>query len=107
MRKFKVLHCKQQMTQRELRHGRTKEGAMYAYEVEHVVKAGEKKLNGEVWYPGAYGHEKIKAGDILELQGRIADKAAANPQFEEVFAEPQVTKKKKRGRPRKVVEDAA
>lgn len=28
--------------------------------------------------PGAYGHENIKEGDVLEINGRLAEKAAAN-----------------------------
>ena len=28
--------------------------------------------------PGAYGHENIKKGDVLELKGHLAAKAAAN-----------------------------
>ena len=103
MRKFRVLHCAQKRTVFDIKTRRDDNGNKISYKVYREEQAGEND-----WWPGAYGHEKIKEGDILELEGRIADKAAANPQFEEVFPkaekpveakEPVV--KKKRGRPRK------
>lgn len=44
----------------------------------------------------AYGHEGIAVGDVIELEGTSADKAANNPDFKELDAP------KKRGRPKKV-----
>ena len=32
----------------------------------------------------AYGHENIKVGDVLEINGPLADKARRNPMFREV-----------------------
>lgn len=100
MRKFRVLHCPQTRKVFDIKSRRDKDGNKISYKVWREEQAGE---NG--WWPGAYGHEKIKEGDILELEGRRADKAAANPQFEEVFDTPVEIKepvvKKKRGRPRK------
>ena len=76
----------------------------YSREIKGWVK---KTVNGELWYPGAYGHRAIKKGDVLEIGGHLADKAANNPDFEEVFekkAEKKVETpvKRKPGRPRKV-----
>ena len=34
----------------------------------------------------AYGHEGLKTGDTIELTGIFAEKAARNPDFEEVKA---------------------
>lgn len=80
MRKFKVLQCKQTRIVKEPKKVKTPEGAVRTVWFSREEKAGE---NG--WWPGAYGHEKIKEGDILELEGFRAEKAANNPQFEEVF----------------------
>lgn len=104
MRKFKVLHCKQSKLKRELKHRRDHNDNLVPYEVFREVKAGE-----EGWWPGAYGHEKIKEGDILELEGYRADKAANNPQFEEVFDEPETSEvvSGKPGRPKKVAKKKA
>ena len=33
---------------------------------------------------GAYGHENIKTGDAIELEGFFAEKAQNNPDFVEV-----------------------
>lgn len=33
---------------------------------------------------GAYGHDNIKVGDVLEINGPLADKARRNPMFREV-----------------------
>ena len=93
MRKFKVLKCKQTKMVEERKSFRNGDGTMSAYVSYREVKAGE-----DGWYPGAYGVEKIKEGDIIELEGDLADKCANNPHFEEVFEAP----KKKVGRPKKV-----
>jgi len=63
---------------------------------------------GDGWSPGAYGHTNIKEGDILDIDGFLADKAANNPDFEEVFEEPvkvekPVVKKAKKKAKKKVV----
>lgn len=100
MRKFKVLKCKQSRIVYDVKKAKTAEGAVRTYKVYREEQAGE---NG--WWPGAYGYEKIKEGDILELEGHLADKAASNPMFEEVFDKPKVESppKKKVGRPKKKV----
>lgn len=97
MRKFKVLECKQSRVVGDVKKQTTAEGAVRSYVVYRKEDAGD---NG--WYPGAYGHERIKVGDILEIEGEMADKAARNPMFEEVF-ESKVAPKKKVGRPKKKV----
>ena len=91
MRKFRILNCKQERTLKYYKKGRRDDGSVYSFPVFKKIKAGEKDLAGNVWYPGAYGHEKIKEGDIIELEGHLADKAATNPDMEEV----------KPGRPKK------
>lgn len=108
MRKFKVLKCPQVKIVTEMKRIKTEAGFANV-SFSHEIKAGEKDRRGEIWYPGAYGHRAIKEGDILEIGGHLADKAAANPQFEEVKDAPV---KRKPGRPRKVkveekVSDAA
>ena len=40
-----------------------------------------KEVEGLV---GAYGHENIKTGDVIELEGFFAEKARNNPDFAEV-----------------------
>ena len=102
MRKFEVLRCKQERTLKYYKKGRRDDGSVYSYAVFKTIKAGEKDLAGNVWLPGAYGHEGIKEGDIIELEGHLADKAATNPDLKEIKETPV---KKKRGRPRKA--DAA
>ena len=92
MRKFKVLKVVESITRMSIKTGKTKEGTSYSYPVYREVKRGD-----EGWFPGAYGHENIHVGDVIELIGELADKAAANPDFEEVFEEP----KRKPGRPKK------
>ena len=104
MRKFRILKCPQEKTISYLKKGRKEDGSVYSYTVYKDLVAGEKDLNGEVWYPGAYGHERVKEGDIIELDGHLAMKAAANPDFEEVTNETE--QKRKPGRPKKV-SDAA
>lgn len=99
MRKFKVVNCKQVRLVSEKKKRRDDNGNLVTYTVFSEQKAGDEDKNGDVWYPGAYGHEKIKVGDILDLEGVRADKAANNPDFEEVFDEPA---KRKPGRPKKV-----
>lgn len=98
LRKFKVVNCPQEKTVARQKKAINDAGATYTYTVYSTVKAGEKGQNGEVWYPNAYGHRAIKEGDIIELGGRMADKAAANPDFEEVKEAPEkkVTKKAKK-----------
>lgn len=103
MRKFKVIKCKQTRTVSEIKKRRDDNGNLVTYTVYSEQKAGEKDKLGDVWYPGAYGHERIKEGDIIELEGYRADKAANNPHFEEVKDAPV---KKKRGRPPKVKAEA-
>lgn len=36
---------------------------------------------------GAYGHENIKVGQVLEINGPLADKARRNPMFKELAAQ--------------------
>ena len=102
MRKFKVLDVKESITKCEMKKRKTADGNWVTFPVYREVKRGE-----EGWYPGAYGHEDIHKGDVIELDGHLADKCAANPQFEEVFDEPEPVKKKvakkKPGRPKKKV----
>ena len=93
MRKFKVLECKQSKLATRRKTRRDDSDNLVTYNVYYEVQAGE-----EGWWPGAYGVEKIKEGDVIELQGHFADKAAKNPAFEEVFDEPV---KRKPGRPKK------
>ena len=91
MRKFKVLKCKTTVKQPERRTGRDSDGNVYSYVV--YCEKGEK----EGFFPGAYGVEKIKVGQIIELNAHLAEKAANNPDFEEVFlveAPKKVSKKK-------------
>lgn len=103
MRKFKVVKCPQVKQVNEPKSFQTEGGAWVTVKNVREIKAGEKGLNGETWYPGAYGHRAIKNGDVLEIGGHLADKAANNPDFEEVF-EKKVEEpvKRKPGRPRKV-----
>lgn len=95
MRKFRVVKCPQTRILKYIKHGKRDDGSVYAYPVFKEIKAGEKDLAGNVWYPGAYGVEGIKEGDVIELDGELARKAASNPALEEV----------KPGRPKK--QDAA
>ena len=102
MRKFKVLKCKQTRLKSERRTSRDSNGNLTSYMVYSEEKAGEG------WSPGAYGHEGIKEGDILDIDGVLADKAANNPDFEEVFEEPvkaekPVVKKKAKKKAKKKV----
>lgn len=88
MRYFKVLNCPQSKVIQK--HVRFKTDSGMASRVEYrEVQAGE-----EGWWPGAYGHEKIKEGDVLPLDGRLADKASRNDAFEEVDKPVKKAKKK-------------
>jgi len=80
MAKFKVLETIEQVSYVEKKKRRGKFGWVW---VEQEVT--------ECISPGAYGHEDIKVGDILEINGHLADKARRNPMFEEVK---EVSKKK-------------
>ncbi len=80
MRKFKVLNCKTEVQVGEIKRYRDNDGNMREIMQYRKVKAGEKGFN-----PSAYGHEGIKVGDVLEIDGHLADKAANNPDFEEVL----------------------
>lgn len=110
MRYFEVLEVATKKRVAELVVLRDKDGNPIRRTDYRWVNAGE-----EGWYPGAYGHEKIKKGDILPIDGPLADKAAKNPAFKEVDdpkkAAPKEEEKplfkKKRGRPRKVDTDVA
>lgn len=98
MRRFKVIRCRMKKMVCDIKDSLDKHGHPFSYKAYREVKAGE-----DGWYPGAYGHENIKVGDILDIEGHLADKAAANPDFEEVFdiEEKPTVKKKKPGRPKK------
>lgn len=99
MRKFKVLKCTQTREIRDLRKVKTGDGVYRTVTFTRTIEAGE-----EGWWPGAYGHEKIKEGDILELDDYFAEKAEKNTEyFQEVFDEPKLESppKKKVGRPKK------
>ena len=96
MRKFKVLKCVETITRRSKKIAKKPSGETYAYVVYREVNRGD-----EGWYPGAYGHENIHVGDIIELDGHLADKAARNPDFEEVFEAPKVEVVKKKRRKKK------
>lgn len=102
LRKFRVVRCPQKKIIYKLKTARDDAGTKYTYKEYKEIKAGEKDHRGEVWEPGAYGHRGIKPGDIIELGGRMADKAAANPDFEEI-KEVKEAPKKKVGRPKKKV----
>ena len=103
-----MLKVKESITRVRHVYRKNDDGMRYSVPIYYEVKRGEKDPHKkDVWTPGAYGHEDIRVGDVIDLDGHLADKAAMNPDFEEVFEAPPIAKKKKRGRPRKVVEDAA
>ena len=81
MRSFEVLRCPQVKIDQKLVSGKREDGSRYGYIQYKEIKAGEKCFNGETWYPGAYGVSPVKVGDVIKLNGHLADKAAANPAF--------------------------
>lgn len=44
--------------------------------------------------PGAYGHENIEVGQVLEINGPLADKAARNREYFKAVDKPKPAKKK-------------
>ena len=111
-RKFKVLSLKEKIQRVRFITKKSEDGANVRIPMYYEVERGEPDPHRKnaVWLPSAYGHEDISVGDILEIEREDwANKAASNPQFEEVFDEPKepevpappVAKKKKRGRPPK------
>lgn len=107
MRKFKVLNCKTEKIAYKRMSRRDENDNLVWFNQYYTVNAGEQDHKGNTWYPGAYGNENIKVGDIIEVEEHLADKAARNPDFEEVVEEVSAPVKKKRGRPPKVKADAA
>lgn len=98
MRKFEVLKCQESIQVGTPKVMKSPEGTNYTIIQWRKVSAGEPKNNGELWYPNAYGVEKIKVGDVIEINGGLADKAAKNPDFKEI------KEKRGPGRPKKVEE---
>ena len=67
---FEVLDIDMEKTILKREQFRDSEGNNHTREVYETVKIT----------PGAYGHENIKKGDVLEINGYLAKKAAANKQ---------------------------
>lgn len=86
MRKFEVLNCKMEKTVVDYKTIKDADGNKVRVPMYRTVKAGE-----EGWYPGAYGKENIKVGDVLEFddadefEARMAAKCAKNTKdFKEI-----------------------
>lgn len=75
MAHFKVLNTRTSSTVHSRGISRDKSGKTTSFDVVEDVK----------FKPGAYGHEDIKVGDIIELTtDHLISKARNNPDFEEV-----------------------
>ncbi len=48
--------------------------------------------------PGAYGHENISVGQVLEINGPLAAKASNNREYFKQVEEPEKKTRKKRGK---------
>ena len=68
---FEVLDIDTEKTILKREQFRDKEGNNQTREVYETIQLT----------PGAYGHENIKKGDVLEISGYLAKKAAANKQY--------------------------
>lgn len=84
MAKFEVIYLITEVTYMKKSRVVDKEGSVHMLEVETTKKTT----------PGAYGHEDIHVGDVLEINGQMADKARSNTKFfKEVFPDKKKSKK--------------
>lgn len=74
MAKFEVLDLITEAETIQRVQIRTADDKVTTVETEKVVKI----------VPGAYGHERLTVGDIIEIKGRFMEKARANPMFREI-----------------------
>lgn len=86
MAKFEVMHLDNEKVVRKTRSTGRPEVMSRPFQLLSEHGSGRGLQQTVLVSAGAYGHENIEIGQVLEINGSLADKARRNPMFQEVVA---------------------